>query len=82
MTSREFCYWLQGYFEITGESSVANGASPGTMKMIKNHLDLVFYHEIDKSYSEDQKVQDKMNSIHNGPIQIGGKDSEGNLMRC
>jgi hypothetical protein len=33
--------------------------------MVKNHLALVFLHEIDPSYSEDEEVQGLMNDIHN-----------------
>jgi hypothetical protein len=45
MTSRDFCFWLQGMFELT---------SPGMInieqtKIIKKHLDMVFLHEIDPS---------------------------------
>lgn len=43
MTPREFCYWLQGYFELS-----ANGTlNPSQVEIVKNHLNLVFKHEID-----------------------------------
>lgn len=38
MTSNEFCYWLQGYFEMTESPTL----SPNQIEMIKNHLALVF----------------------------------------
>lgn len=50
MTERDFCYWLQGFFEILGASNpggdfpVLNGKQ---VDMIKNHLNLVFVHSID-----------------------------------
>ena len=43
MNSIDFCFWLQGYFEINGESKVSDEQA----EIIKNHLNLVFKHEID-----------------------------------
>jgi hypothetical protein len=45
MKSRDFCYWLQGFFEISQESSL----SPNQVQVVKNHLNMVFKHEIDPS---------------------------------
>lgn len=46
MQSRDFCYWLQGYFEIQGiyTSSFGNDISftQNQLKCITNHLNLVF----------------------------------------
>ena len=77
MSSREFCYWLQGYFEIAGVKTP--GVMPGTgcpltveqTDIIARHLSMVFVHEIDPSYPN----QAKLNTIHNP----GGKDT---LVRC
>lgn len=57
MTSREFCYWLQGLFELANPSEL----SPEQTMLIKKHLNMVFVHEIDKSYPETQQL----NNIHN-----------------
>lgn len=46
MTSRDFCFWLQGFFEIAGPQAEI-GAHEVTL--IRNHLNLVFKHEIDPS---------------------------------
>jgi hypothetical protein len=62
MKSTEFAYWLQGFFEL----SESNTLSEKQVETIKNHLNLVFYHEIDPSYSSNPKVQAEMQSIHNG----------------
>lgn len=43
MTPINFCYWLQGFFEISGESNITKEQG----EMIKRHLALVFKHEID-----------------------------------
>lgn len=38
MSDRDFCLWLQGFFELTGATEV----TPEQTKMIKEHLALVF----------------------------------------
>jgi hypothetical protein len=40
--SRDFCFWLQGFFELSGDATVS--ASQATV--ISRHLELVFRHEI------------------------------------
>lgn len=67
MTSREFCYWLQGYFEIVRAHEPGNRAPALTdrqTEMVRKHLALVFKHEIDQSYG-DEKHQAELNAIHN-----------------
>ena len=60
MTSREFCYRLQGYFEITKET---NGLSQAQSEVIQKHLSLVFIHEIDNSYGNKEHTS-KLNEAH------------------
>ncbi len=43
MTTRDFCYWLQGYFELNGVSEY--GLSKEQVEMIQKHLYVVFKHE-------------------------------------
>lgn len=62
MTSRDFCYWLQGYLEI-GETKTM---STKQVACVQKHLNLVFKHEIDPSMG-DEKEQKKLNEIHSGP---------------
>ena len=69
MRSVEFVYWLQGFFEL----SESNTLSEKQVEIIKNHLKLVFYHEIDPSYSSDPKVQEEMQMIHDGRTNITGE---------
>jgi hypothetical protein len=38
MTPQEFCYWLQGYFEVSGNETL----TPEQVKMVKEHLQLTF----------------------------------------
>jgi len=38
MHSRDFCYWLQGHFEMNSDDRL----STDQIRIIKNHLNLVF----------------------------------------
>ncbi|MHA2309821.1 MAG: hypothetical protein ACXABJ_11125 [Candidatus Heimdallarchaeaceae archaeon] len=42
MEAQDFCYWLQGWFELNKTIDHREGASPTTIKMIEEHLQLVF----------------------------------------
>jgi len=64
MTSRDFVYWLQGYFELEEPKEIGEKQT----EAIKRHLALVFKHEIDPSMSDDPKVQQALNEVH-GPEQ-------------
>ena len=45
MTSRDFCFWLQGFFELSNEKYLSEAQT----NIIKKHLAMVFVHEIDPS---------------------------------
>jgi hypothetical protein len=60
MTSRDFCYWLQGLFELTPERKTLNAIQ---VELIKKHLNMVFAHEIDPSMG-DEEHQTKLNEKH------------------
>ncbi len=64
MQARDFAFWLQGFFEITNPTEINSEQT----EMIKNHLNLVFFHEIDPSYTDNKEKQDAMNAIHGNPI--------------
>lgn len=38
MTPEQFCFWLHGFFELTGRDDL----SEAQVKMVREHLDLVF----------------------------------------
>ncbi len=61
MTSRDFCYWMQGYFEINGADAMMTSEQAAC---IRKHLALVFVHEIDPSHGPAEH-QAKLNEIHN-----------------
>ena len=77
MKSVEFCYWLQGLFEV-GKPTTLDAEQVTT---IKNHLNMVFVHEIDPSYPQGQ--QKALNETHEaGKPKIGGVSPDGMVMRC
>jgi hypothetical protein len=77
MKSTEFCYWLQGLFELA-EPTQLNAEQTD---LIKRHLAMVFLHEIDKTYPESE--QTALSDLHSGAGKIGGKDPvTGHVMRC
>lgn len=80
MKSVEFCYWLQGFFELKGD--LAGGLGRQQAESIKAHLALVFKHEIDPSYSADPKVQAAMQEIHDKPRPKRPRPPEGTVYRC
>ena len=64
MKATEFCYWLQGYFELHGDIG-AEGLSKRQVDLIQNHLALVFVHDIDPQAGPPRQ-QTVLNSIHGG----------------
>lgn len=89
MTSRDFCYWLQGFLEITSEGrtndheqTVATEMNCRQVDSIRAHLAMVFKHEIDPSHGP-PKHQAALNEIHNQLSEGShGGHGTGALMRC
>lgn len=65
MTSRDFAFWLQGFFEVANPNTIGSKET----ELIKKHLNLVFKHEIDPSMG-DEKHQQVLNEIHSPGIHI------------
>lgn len=67
MTSRDFCYWLQGFFEIQGANTPplegGMGLTGPQAAMVKAHLHMVFAHEIDPSMGNEEH-QKRLTEIH------------------
>jgi hypothetical protein len=59
MKSRDFCYWLQGFFELQGGDTTppTQQLSATQVAAIKAHLSMVFVHEIDPSFPSDHQEQ-------------------------
>ena len=68
MQAPEFCYWLQGFFEISragnppGAPFLLNGEQ---VTVIQRHLALVFQHDIDPKQGP-PAVQQQLQDIHDG----------------
>ena len=61
MTSRDFCYWLQGFFDAPGATG---GMNPEQVAIVKAHLAMVFLHEIDPSAGPPAH-QAALDALHN-----------------
>ena len=80
MTSRDFCFWLQGFFELTTETDKTNYVlNTAQSELIKKHLALVFKHEIDPSMGS-KPHQDALNMIHDPAFKPVKTNDP--LMRC
>lgn len=66
MTSRDFCFWLQGHLEISKSTSI----SASQLTIIKRHLAMVFKYEIDTSLPD---PTGELQAIHNPPGLAAGK---------
>lgn len=76
MTSRDFCYWLQGFFEVSKPIRIDDQQ----LEMIKRHLNLVFKHEIDPSFGSDPTYQAELSDIHDGNSHLNFNSNP--LMKC
>ncbi len=84
MTARDFCYWLQGHFEMQGDHKAP--MSERQVDLVRQHLALVFIHEIDPSAGPPAH-QAKLDAVHHGmaePVKptIGGTRPDGTMFRC
>lgn len=52
MNARDFVYWLQGFMEIQDPSEI----SEEKLDIIKNHLRLTFYHDLEPE--DDKPIKD------------------------
>lgn len=77
MTSRDFCFWLQGFFEV-GDPKTLTGEQ---LDLVKRHLNLVFIHEIDPSMGNKEE-QDKLNAVHESKTPPKWPDGSPMKMRC
>lgn len=72
MTSRDFCYWMQGCLELNPEMA-KKGMTAAQVKQIAKHLNLVFIHEIDPSFENEEEL----NEAHGNTMTSGNI-----LVRC
>lgn len=84
MKSRDFCYWLQGWFELNKSTDHREGASKETLQVIENHLAMVFKHEIDPSNGSEQHNKE-LNDLHKKIQERGDKGGSwdpGTMLNC
>ncbi|HVL15720.1 MAG TPA: hypothetical protein VM529_24320 [Gemmata sp.] len=62
MTARDFCYWLQGFFEIR-DASESQAMNSKQVELVKRHLAMVFAHDIDPK-AGDVATQGILDKIH------------------
>lgn len=60
MNPRDFCYWLQGLFELGKPVSL----DAEQTELIRRHLNMVFAHEIDPSFPPE--LQETLTALHEG----------------
>lgn len=86
MNATEFCYWLQGYFEIAASGEQKEIAlTPAQVAIVRNHLALAFKHDIDPKAGP-PKYQQELQAVHDGnplsPSWNRPSGPNGELMRC
>lgn len=82
MKAVEFCYWLQGYFELSNLPPEGMSLTAEQVAAIRNHLALVFKHDIDPKAGPPE-YQQELQVLHDGKgHQLWGPNSSGDLMRC
>lgn len=88
MNSQEFCYWLQGFFELSPNCSTLTEVQ---VQSIRNHLNMVFVHDIDpqaiapgvnaKPNLVGPAYQEHLQNIHDNNLKPT-RPSSGTLMKC
>lgn len=69
MKATEFCYWLQGMFELANPVALDEQQTD----LIKRHLAMAFQHDIDQRPSKEDQAT--LNHLH-------GSKPGGPVMRC
>ena len=76
MNAVDFCFWLQGYFEL----NVVTEINKHQAGVIQKHLTLVFEHQIDPLRESEVEVsKDALDAIHGGLESSAENDP---LVRC
>ncbi len=83
MTSRDFCFWLQGFFEIAGQKSSPEAPEIGREQalIIERHLALVFKHEIDPAMGGPAH-QAVLSEAHKPPTPASPYGPPSSVRRC
>lgn len=73
MTTVNFCYWLQGFFELHDDP--AKGLNPAQKEIIRQHLAMVFKHDIDPRQGSVEH-QAELQKLHDGLAQANADIAE------
>lgn len=74
MKAEQFCFWLQGHFEMNPNAITLDASQTN---LLKRHLELVFAHDIDPKMGS-KEHQEKLNTIHDSNDHgVGGM-----VLRC
>ena len=63
MKASEFCYWLQGYFEIKKAAGEPIYLTAEQSEIVERHLALVFLHDLDPKQGPPEH-QAKLQEVH------------------
>ena len=75
MTSRDYCYWLQGFFELNQPEAITEAQ----LQIIKNHLNLVFIHDIDVTERKEAKISPELQqALHGGSLMLSSSLTKAN----
>ena len=87
MKAVEFCYWLQGFFEISDSANAGSirQIDVKQIEIIKNHLAMVFVHDIDPKQGTPEH-QAKLQALHDGLEKLAnhppGDPDKDTIWRC
>jgi len=70
-----FAYWLQGLFELHPEI-VKTGLSPAQTAIVRDHLALVFAHDIDMRLEPDPAKRAALQDLHDRGVTVGDPTSD------
>ena len=65
MKSRDFCYWAQGFFEISEVSNKNITLNSSQIELMKKHLDMVFSFENVVQENIKKPEYDKLKNLPN-----------------
>ena len=80
MKAFEFCYWLQGLFELSEVKSLDERQT----EIVRRHLALVFFHDLDRKEPDSEASQ----AVHDGkhfPSSVASSADpypDGKVYRC
>lgn len=84
MTPQEFCYWLQGHFELASKAESLS-LNDYQVRQIRNHLKMVFIHTIDTQAGDKADLLDALHSAgvaSTTPANVKPDLGHGPGMRC